>query len=745
MQIPMENTTEDSSLSNEKEVEHVDESSGHVCNNGTLVMEDNQSMQHCRSAHGNLVGHHHQEVMEPISKETNEELVAVDGRDPENLSKIGKATLDSDSASCDHILCNLSPSNIQSHSEASKAGVTADMDKASNHVRRPSSRSISGSRNCGSKNDSRSDTSKTEYKDDKSSSPEQHLVQGEQNCYGGVRFPSLVGLEIPMDHAKASTWAGRQGLCNEDHLRRGTRKGRQHSYNFDDNDSIEDEFRYRETEMSNGYRGRRFVEKLERRNSSTEHSHRKIEPHFREGKEICIRRDRNGREYLDERFMAADDEMKQRERYFRERGHCDEVMSGVSHKESDLLISENTSFQSDKKRFLQLRRKNENDRRFREEAEDDDCVFECRYREEFFQEKHGRHVLYYGTEDFIQEKYRRRIPHPSREKVRPNRRERDPQTSCFGLDDSWRDIEDDGNYRRNPNHNPLSRKTGREVHIANGRGWRDSSPPRNHAYDSWRCGVEYEDNWRSNERYADHWRSNERYADHWRIPDLHDKQSNKYREGYFFVKGKEFSCQSRHRRDIDEDSYHAGEITGHPNNDVSDDERKRYRCQWTDEEARLGRREQDGSHDPEAPFLSEWRSGHEHCHLDHDSAHDRKHLEDFWLERSGKKITVGKSVYSKASKCISYASDIADWGMQEVTSLRCKEPVNLHLNGWERKVKLGKPKPIIHLVSLYMCKYGVGVSHQHGLHWYLVFIKAFAMHANNSMCHICIIFFYSLL
>eukprot|EP00268_Persea_americana_P001069 TRINITY_DN10318_c0_g1_i3.p1 TRINITY_DN10318_c0_g1~~TRINITY_DN10318_c0_g1_i3.p1 ORF type:complete len:1122 (-),score=271.25 TRINITY_DN10318_c0_g1_i3:329-3694(-) len=723
IQIPMHDTTDDSSISNEKEMEHVGESSGDVCKNGVLEIKDNQSMQHSGSADGDLIGHHLEEVMEPVSKETNEELVTVDGRDIENISKVRKATLDSDSTSCDQIQCNLSPSILQSQSEASKAGAITDVDNPSNHVRRPSSSSLSGSGHHRSKNGSTRNTSKKEYKDDKSSSPEQHLIHGERNYYGGVRPRSLAGLEIPMDSAGASIRADRKGRYNGDHLRRETRKGRQHSYNFDDHDSIKDEFRYRERELSNGYHDRRFVEKQERRNSSMELIHRKSEPHFQEEKELYGRRDWDGRDYLDERFMAGDDEMQPREYYFRERGHCDGGMSVVGHKESDLLVSENTCFYSDRERYLELRRKIEHDRRSSKESDEDDYVYERMYREEFIREKHGRHVVYYGTEDFIQEKYGKRVPHFRRETVRSNRRERDAQTPFFGLDDTWRDV-DDGKYGRNSDHKLLSPKTFRELHIADERGRHDSSPPRNHAYDSWRSSVRYEDNWRSdgrcserwkpNEKYVDNWRSNDRYADHWRMPDLHDMQSNKYmEEGYFLVKGEENHCQSHHRRDIDfdEDSYHSGPITSN-----GYDERKRYRCQWTDEEATFGCQERDGSFDPEASFLLERSLRHERSHLDHDPVHDRKHLDDFSLERSGKKITVGKCVHSKASKCISSTSDIADWGKREMTALRCKEPINLHLSGWERKVKLGKPKLSLAPCIIVMCKHEVEVSLKHGLH-----------------------------
>lgn len=640
IQIPMKDNTADSSVSDEEESEHMEDSPGKIFNNWDIGIQDDQRLQHRGTAHKDLNGFCHRKVKEHAPKETSEQLETVDGGDAENLSKVERTVLEDESTSDDQIQHNVTPSYLESHSEPSKAGVTVDMEKAYIHARKPSQSSAAASEH-GQSNESSSDTNKSEPQDSKDHSGEQGLVQDDQNNHGRTRLHSMCELEVPLGIDKASSRAEKKDQYNGDHFRQGTRKMRQHNYNFDEDDSIDDKYYYRETEISIGYHGRRFSEKHERKSSCTEPFCRESDPNFQEQVGRYIRRDWDDREYLhDEKFAKKNDERNQRGFYFPEKGHGNGRMRDLTHKESDPLISEHTTFGVDKEECIWLRRKKDNGRRYRNAPEDDDFVLEHRYQEEFIQEKYRRHVLYYGKdEDPVLEKYGKRIPHLGRERELSGRREKDEGKPRFAIDNPWRSTENNGNYWRRPQDH-------REFHNSEGKGWCNSSSPRSRACDPW-------------------------------LPN------NDMDDSYFVFNNKKHHYQSRHRRVInfDEDDLHAG-MAVYCND-------KRYSRQEADDEASLQYQDRDSSHGLEASFLLDRNTRHERCYVDNDSALDRKCLDDNWLG-CRKKITVERSSVSKANKFISSTSDIADGG-REGAVLRCKEPVNLHWNGWEGKVKLWKP------------------------------------------------------
>ncbi|XP_058076970.1 FIP1[V]-like protein [Magnolia sinica] len=709
IQITVQDSTEDASVSGNEEPKHIDGALLNLTENGGS--EDSQNMQRFGNARArgdvqpadsvdestgrysqpkakcdssNLDSDYHRDEMtdldrplswkvkEPLSEENIEALETAHG------SKVGdegypcKADKEAESAFDSQIQHSTSPPYLGGHSKASKAGVPTGMEKSYHHTQKPTSSSVSGPQEPimsehHHSNDLKSDNSKTD-EDIKDTSQNQRAIQDEQNHHSRARLRSVAELKIPMDDDGGSPWANRKDWYRGARVNCGVRKEKRRHHDFDEEEDLS---YYGETEISIGYRGRGFAEKQTMRNAYTKQFHRKDDLQFREETKPFLRRSRNEREYFHER---RDNEITERECYYQAKG-----VGVIAHKESKLLISGN-SFYPEKEGYPCHRRKSENSHRLVKGPADDDFAPERRHREDFFEEKYGRHAPYCGREEEpIQEKYRRPVPYYSREeesiyeKYRRHapriggeielleRRERDDRSLHFDMDGSPRSVGNDGRYWRHPDRRLWSPQTCREFHIADGRQWRNVSPPRNHAYSPLR--------------------SDGRYGDHWGPSNFRELYSRRNRDGGGFISSHDKGF------DFDRDDHDA---EGRPiyTNDIVYNEKRRYSWQakvadWSDDEASFGHQERVSLYDSDTCFQYERSSRHGHDSVNHDSAHGGKLLDDHHLHRGRKSKMVERSTDSEVRKHISSVSDTVDGS--EVAVLKRRDSVNLHLNGWKGK------------------------------------------------------------
>ncbi|KAF8387644.1 hypothetical protein HHK36_026297 [Tetracentron sinense] len=619
-------------------------------------------------------GHHHQKVKEHASEKNTEAMDIVKQTKEEvgkNPSKEEPCILEAESSHGNQIQHSSSSSDLDSHWEASKAGVDMDAEETQKPARRPSSNSVTELRESITSDyyhskDSESHHSKMEPGDSKDHSGNQSPILEDHNCCSRMRLRSVAELKNHVEDDEAFPMPDRKGWYNRDQVtvNRGRRKEGLYDYGFYD---VEDLSYYKETEISIGYHRGRFTDK-QRKNAYTEAFHRKGHQRFRDQMDPYLRRHWDEREYfLEQRISAEDNEIKQREGYFRERGHNNDGMNTLAYKESTQSVSEHMYFDRDKERYTRQRRKKDDEHLFRKSSDDDDFMLENRKTEVFIPEKYGRPVPYnYREEAPFGEKYERHVPYTERVGKISHRRERDFRSPSLDLDGSWRSMGHDDEYWKCTDHRSLSSHPYREPDITKGRGWHGTTSPRNDVYDSGRL----------DERYGGHWRQ---------------IRAGRYRESRWFGP----SCKDNYDAD-DSALYFADQVHN---------ERRRYSLQsevlnWDEDES--ASRHRDDLYAEEASFSYVKSSRHEYIHSKHNSSHGGI-LDDDRLKRHRNKTIEEESRNSDFSNCISSSFDIIHRDKHEKAALRCRDSVDLHLVGGEGKVKLGKPRASIPAMFFYIC------------------------------------------